>query len=102
VVGVVKSRLAVKIRMYRTLMSFVSISPPVFKGGYEPTLKMVTNSFGNRNFMQPTRRLSMHSRWALFFSLCGWGGGSCKKQTGRKNKNVSYTYDICVNKSPSL
>ncbi len=32
---------------------------------------MVTNSFGNRNFMQPMGRLSMHSWWALVFSF--WG-----------------------------
>jgi hypothetical protein len=36
--------------------------------------KMVTNSFGNRNFMQPMGRLSMHSWCALvFFFLGGLG-----------------------------
>jgi hypothetical protein len=34
-------------------------------------LKMVTNSLGNRNFMQAMGRLSMHSWWALGFSF--WG-----------------------------
>jgi hypothetical protein len=33
---------------------------------------MVTNSFGNRNFMQPMERLSMHSWRIQFFSLGGW------------------------------
>jgi hypothetical protein len=37
---------------------------------------MVTNSFGNRFFMQPMGRLSMHSWWALVFSL-GGGRRSC-------------------------
>ncbi len=30
---------------------------------------MVTNSFGNRTFMQPMRRLSMHSKYLVFFLL---------------------------------
>jgi hypothetical protein len=37
---------------------------------------MVTNSFGNKNFMQPMGRLSMHSK-VFFFPfevLGGWGG----------------------------
>jgi hypothetical protein len=37
--------------------------------------KMVTNNFGNRNFMQSMGRLSMHSWWALVFSVLGAGGG---------------------------
>ncbi len=38
--------------------------------------KMVTNSFGNRNFMQPMGRLSMHSNALIFFILSfGWEGG---------------------------
>jgi hypothetical protein len=36
---------------------------------------MVTNSFGNRNFMQPMGWLSMHSWLALVFSLLGGGWG---------------------------
>jgi len=41
---------------------------------------MVTNSFGNRNFMQPMGRLSMHSKCLDFiflfkFWLVGGGGG---------------------------
>ncbi len=37
---------------------------------------MVTNSFGNRNFMQPIGRLSMHSKCLDLFSLkFGVGGG---------------------------
>ncbi len=36
---------------------------------------MVTNSFGNRNFMQPTGRLSMHSKCLDFFSFKFWGRG---------------------------
>jgi hypothetical protein len=36
---------------------------------------MVTNSFGNWNFMQPMGRLSMHSRMIQFFSFRGGGGG---------------------------
>jgi len=38
---------------------------------------MVTNSFGNRNFMQPMGRLSMHSKCLDFFAFKfgqGWGG----------------------------
>jgi hypothetical protein len=36
---------------------------------------MVTNSFGNRNFMQPMGRLSMHSNCLDFFAFKFWGGG---------------------------
>ncbi len=37
---------------------------------------MVPNSFGNRNFMQPMGRLSMHSKCLDFFSFkFAWGGG---------------------------
>jgi hypothetical protein len=36
---------------------------------------MVMNSFGNRNFMQPMGRLSMHSKCPDFFSFKFWGGG---------------------------
>ncbi len=40
---------------------------------------MVTNGFGNRNFIQPMGRLSMHSKCLDFFFLLsfglGWGGG---------------------------
>jgi hypothetical protein len=32
----------------------------------------MTNSFGNKSFMCPLRRLSMYSWWALFFPF--WGG----------------------------
>jgi hypothetical protein len=36
---------------------------------------MVMNSFGNRNFMQPMGRLSMHSKCLDFFLLSfGFGG----------------------------
>jgi hypothetical protein len=35
---------------------------------------MVTNSFGNKTFMQPMRRLSMHSKCLDFFSLKFWVG----------------------------
>ncbi len=35
---------------------------------------MVTNSFGNRNFMQPMGRLSMHSKCLDFFSFKFWVG----------------------------
>jgi hypothetical protein len=34
---------------------------------------MVTNSFGNKSFMQPTRRLNIHSWGVQFFFF--WGGG---------------------------
>jgi hypothetical protein len=42
--------------------------------------KMVTNSFGNRNFMQPMRRLNMHSKYLdlFFYKILGGahaGGG---------------------------
>jgi hypothetical protein len=36
---------------------------------------MVTNSFGNRNFMQPMGRLSMHSKCLDFFFLLSFGKG---------------------------
>ncbi len=38
---------------------------------------MVRNSFGNRNFMQPIGRVSMHSKCLDFYFLLnfGWGGG---------------------------
>jgi hypothetical protein len=40
---------------------------------------MVTNSFGNRNFMQSMGRLSIHSKCLEFFLkkfwVGGWGGG---------------------------
>jgi hypothetical protein len=36
---------------------------------------MVTNSFGNRNFMQPMGRLSMHSKCLDFIFLSFKGGG---------------------------
>ncbi len=36
---------------------------------------MVTNSFGDRNFMQLMRRLSMNSKCIVFFSLKVLGGG---------------------------
>jgi hypothetical protein len=36
---------------------------------------MVTNSFGERNFMQPMGRLSMNSKCIVFFSFKVWGGG---------------------------
>jgi hypothetical protein len=35
---------------------------------------MVINSFGNRNFMQPMGRLSMHSKCLGFFSFKFWVG----------------------------
>jgi hypothetical protein len=40
---------------------------------------MVTNNFGNRNFMQPMGRLSMQSKCLDFFLLScfGGGGGGC-------------------------
>jgi hypothetical protein len=41
-----------------------------FRRGYYPRLKMVTNNFGNRNFMQPMRRFRIHSG-GLY--LGGWG-----------------------------
>jgi hypothetical protein len=47
---------------------------------------MVTYSFGNRNFMQPMGRLSMHSKCLVFFLLSfgwvvGWvsGGGGAEE-----------------------
>jgi hypothetical protein len=36
---------------------------------------MVTNSFGNRNFMQPIGRLSMHSKCLALFSFKFWVWG---------------------------
>jgi hypothetical protein len=38
---------------------------------------MVTNSFGNRNFMEPMRRLNMHSKYLdfIFLQNFGWGAG---------------------------
>jgi hypothetical protein len=36
---------------------------------------MVTNSFGNRTFMQPMGRLSMHSKCLDFFSFKFWVSG---------------------------
>jgi hypothetical protein len=37
---------------------------------------MVTNSFGNKNFMQPMGKLSMHySKCLDLFSLSFWEGG---------------------------
>ncbi len=51
---------------------------PQFIMGYQPRSKMVTNSFGNRNFMQPMGRLSMHSKCLVFFLIlkfCVRGGG---------------------------
>jgi hypothetical protein len=38
---------------------------------------MVTNRVGNRNFMQPMGRLSMHSKCLDFFSFKFGGGGVC-------------------------
>ncbi len=37
---------------------------------------MVTDSFGNRNFMQPMGRLSMHSKCLDFFSFKFWVGAA--------------------------
>ncbi len=37
---------------------------------------MVMNSFGNRNFMQPMGRLSMHSKCLDFFVLKLFGAGA--------------------------
>ncbi len=42
---------------------------------YQSRPKMVTNSFGNRNFMPPMGRLSMHSKCLGFFSFKFWVGG---------------------------
>jgi len=36
---------------------------------------MVRNSFGNRNFVQPMARLSMHSKCLDYFSFKFWAGG---------------------------
>jgi len=36
---------------------------------------MVMNSFGNRNFMQPMGRFSMHSKCLDFFPFKFWIGG---------------------------
>ncbi len=51
---------------------------PTSKKGFEPRLKVVINSFGNKKFRQPMRMLSMHSRALvfcfLFFGFWGWGG----------------------------
>jgi hypothetical protein len=38
--------------------------------------KIVMNSFGNRNLMQPMGRLSMHSKCLDFFVLKFFGGGA--------------------------
>jgi hypothetical protein len=35
---------------------------------------MVTNSFGNKNFVQSVGRLSIHSKCLDFFSFKFWGG----------------------------
>jgi hypothetical protein len=49
--------------------------PQISAPAISPGQKMVTNSLGNRNFMHPMGRLSMHSWWALFF-LLGLGSGA--------------------------
>jgi len=36
---------------------------------------MATNSFGNKNFMQPMRRLRMHSGCLVFYFPSFWFGG---------------------------
>jgi hypothetical protein len=39
-----------------------------------PGQKLMMNSFGNRNFMQPMGRLTMHSKCLDFFSFKFWVG----------------------------
>ncbi len=43
--------------------------------GYWPKPKLVTNSFGNTNFMQSMGRLSMHSKCLEFIFLLSLGEG---------------------------
>ncbi len=43
--------------------------------------KMVTNSFGNKNFRQPMRGLRTHSRVPIFLALFGfWGVGLLRER----------------------
>jgi hypothetical protein len=49
-------------------------TPKSIMGVLAQAKRGVTNSFGNRNFMQPMGRLSMHSQSALIFFLSGFGG----------------------------
>jgi hypothetical protein len=44
---------------------------------------MVMNSFGNKNFMQPMGRLSMHSKCLDFFPFRFWGGEGGARGGGR-------------------
>jgi hypothetical protein len=56
---------------------------------------MVTNSFGNKNFMQPIGRLSMHSKCLDFFSFKFWGGG----EGGRR---IFFHFSFVPNIFPSV
>jgi hypothetical protein len=54
--------------------------PQVYNGGISLGQKLVTNNFGNGNFMRPMQRLSMHSTQSalIYFLLSfgvGWGTG---------------------------
>ncbi len=51
---------------------------------------MVMNSFGNRNFMHPMGRLSMHSKSIDFFSFKFWGGGG-----GKEERGFFFSFFIC-------
>jgi hypothetical protein len=50
---------------------------------------MVTNSFGNRNFMQPMARLSMHSKCLDFFSFKFWVG------VGGRGQKDFFSFFLC-------
>jgi hypothetical protein len=47
------------------------IMSPKFCPCHYPGTKMVTDNFGNRYFIQLTRRLNMHMRWVQFFPFGG-------------------------------
>ncbi len=51
------------------------ISTPNLYWGYLPWPKMVVKFFGNRNFMHPMGRFSMHSKCLGFFSFKFFVGG---------------------------
>jgi hypothetical protein len=49
---------------------------------------MVTNSFGNRTFMKPMGRLSMHSKCLDFFSFKFWVG------VGERGEDLSHFFFV--------
>jgi hypothetical protein len=73
-----------KMNSQLTINKYPQLVPPVYNPCIiSPRPKMVTNSFGNRNFMQPANGKAQHApKVPWFFSLKFWAGGGRERGRG--------------------